>query len=277
VKRLFAAVAWGEGRGMLPAHRRLDGDSFQCVRELADFLSRDRERLVAKTSPAEYDDAVRQVAIIRQWIACNLSTILPPGEYTAPIPAIEGLNIFARSTYIGRNLIDVMERAEPAAKVVVWAHSFHVGVGFRDEVHGQRQNMGSYLRERLGDAYYAVAMETERGTYLTREFLPDQTLGDLHIGAIPPAPEGTLAWYLAAAGIERFALDLRRSTPDQDAERWLDEPRPMHCAGWAHSDPPLHTTMRLAETYDGLIFIRETSATSPTGNALKSVSARTAY
>ena len=277
VRRLFDAVAWGEGRGMLPAHQRLDGESFQSVRELADFLSSDRERLIAMTSPAEYDDVVRQVAIIRQWIACNLSTALPPGEFAAPVPPVEGLNIFARSTYIGRNLIDVMERAESGAKALIWAHSLHVGVGFVDEVHGQTPNMGSYLRARLGDAYYAIAMETERGTYLTREFLPDQTLGDHRIGVIPPAPAGTLAWYLAAAESERFLLDLRRFAPDQAAARWLAEPRVMHCAGWGLSDPPLTTTMRLGEAYDGLIFMRETAATTPTGNALKAVSQRAVH
>jgi erythromycin esterase len=277
VRRVFDAVAWGEARGMLPAHQRLDGESFQSMRELADFLSGDRDCLIAMTSPAEYDDVVRQAAIIRQWIACNLSTILPPDEYAAPVPPVQGLNIFARSTYLGRNLMDVMERAGPDAKAVVWAHTLHVGVGFVDQVCGRAPNMGSYLRDRLGDAYYAVAMETERGTYLTREFLLDQTLGDFHIGVIPPAPAGTLAWYLAAAGDERFLLDLRRSAPDPAVARRLAEPLVMHCAGWAHSDPPLTTTMRLDETYDGVIFMRETSATTPTDNARKAVAQRAVF
>jgi erythromycin esterase len=283
VDAAFRAVAWGERRGMLLAHRRLGVESFLRIRELADFLSAHRAELVERTCPDEYEDVVRHVAVIRQWIACNLSDELTgelAGEYPAPVPAVRGLNIFARSLYMGQNLLDLLARAGPRARAVIWAHTLHVGVGFHDEIHGKAPNMGGLLRDRLGDQYYAVAMETEHGTYLSREFLPDRTLGDLRIAVIPPAPAGSLAWRLATAGGERFLLDLRRAAHNGTTghnDDWLDEPTVMHCAGWAHSDPPLSTTMRLGETYDGIVFIRETSATTPTKHARRAVARRAGY
>ncbi len=276
VEEAFRAVAASERHGLLLAHHSLDVETFHVVRDLMEFLRSDRERLVAMTSPGEHEAVLRQVEVIRQWIVCNISDQVPE-ELPHSVPRVKGLNIFARSVAMGKNLTDLLTRSGPEAKAVVWAHTLHVGVGFEDDTHGRTTNMGGHLRSCLGDRYYAFGMDFDHGTYLSRDFLPDLTLGDLRVATVPPAPKGTLAWYLAMAGPESFLLDLRRPSYGQEVAGWLGERRVMHCLGWAHSDPPLSTTLRLNETFDGLIFIRKTSSTTPTANAVRAVARRAVH
>ncbi len=276
VEELFRTVARGERQGMLLAYRSHDRRLFQRICDLSDTLASNRGRCIEMTSPDEYEYILREMAVIRQWVACNITDELPD-EHLSPVPRMTGLNNFARSIYMAHNLIDLLGRAGPDARIVIWAHAFHVGIGFHDDVRGEMQNMGSRLRACLGDQYYAFAMEFYRGKYLAREMLPDQTLGDHKIGTVPPAPESSLAWYLSMAGSDQFMLDLRNAACGQAIEEWLTRPRQMHCAGWAHSDPPPCTTMTLKASYDGVVFIKETSATTPTTNALLTVSKRAAH
>lgn len=276
VEGLFRALAAGERQGIVLAHRCFGADALDAVRDLMDFLSSHRERLVETTSAGEYEAVLRQVTVIRQWIACNTSDEVP-GEHPSDLPLKKGLNNVARSIFMGKNLIDLLGRSGPDTKVVVWAHSLHLGVGFHDDMYGHTSNMGALLRSHLGDRYYAFALEFDHGAYLGRDLLPDRTLGDHRVGIVPRAPEGSLAWYLSMAGGERFLLDLRRSVCDQGVADWLTESRVMHCGGWAHCDPLPSTTVRLTEGYDGLIFVRETTPTTPTANALDAVARRAVH
>lgn len=276
VEGAFHAVASSETHGLLLAHHSIDVGTFQVVRDLMDFLRSDRARLVATTSPEEHESVLRQVAVIRQWIVCNISDEVPE-ELPSYVRPVKGLNILARSVSMGKNLIDLLARSDPGAKAVVWAHTLHLAVGFEDGTHGPARNMGDYLRSCLGHQYYAFALDFDHGAYLAREFLPDLTLGDHRVAAVSPAPEGTLAWYLSMVGSEDFLLDLRGSPRGHRIAGWLTERRVMHCAGWAHSDPPLSTTMRLSAAFDGLIFIRKTSPTTPTAGSLRAVAQRTVH
>jgi erythromycin esterase len=274
--QMFREVAKEERQGILLAHRSIDTESFRQVRDLSAFFSSNRARFTELTSPDEYEEVVRQLTIIERWIVCNITDELPD-EYRPPVARKKGLNNFARSFFMGQNLIELLERVGPDARIAVWAHSYHVGVGFVDEVDGAVRNMGARLRDHLGDQYYAFAMEFDRGTCLTRDLLADMTLGDHRIGTIPPAAENSLSWFLAKVDSDEFMIDLRRSVPGRTVQEWLTEPRVMHCLGWSHSDPPLSTTMRLNEAYDGVIFVRETSSTTPTINALRSVARRAVH
>lgn len=273
-RALFDRLAAGDGDGMLLAHRHMDGELFRGLCDLLDFLAGHRDEFVAMTSPEAYEEAAHHVEIIRQWVGINVTTD-PAVARRLPVPAKAGFNNFARSHYMARNLIDLADRIEPSAKIAVWAHTYHLGVGFEDEDHGSVQNMGRELRNHFGQRYYAMAMEFGRGEYLQRAFMPGSTLGDFVPGTVPPAPEGSLPWHLSRAGLPRFLLDLRGSGHGEGVEDWLTRRRVMHCTGWGRPEQPVHyTTMALGECYDGLVFIEDTTATTPTRNALRTVAQR---
>lgn len=274
VEELFQAVALGESKGMLVAHRHLDREMYRRVRDLSDFFASNRTRFAGATSAADHRDAAYHVEVIRQWLGANTGA----DESLDFLPAGKGLNNLARSVYMARNLRHLVERAGADAKVVVWAHAYHLGVGLHDDVHGVVPNMGRLLRDRFGHRYYVFCMELGGGEYLARALLPDRTLGDLTTGTVPPPPDGSLPWQLSKAGGAGFVVDLRTAERSSRVGEWLAEKRVTHSISWLFGGHiGIYTRAVPAVAYDGVVFVAATSPTTPTPGALRAVRERTGH
>jgi erythromycin esterase len=271
-QKIFHAIATAEEHGVVEAHRYLSQDVLMELRGLAEFLAEEKETLVAGSSPAEHERAVDQLAVVLQFVAHNV-TDHDGGDLPQAVPRKSGSNNFARSLYMARNMIRVIERNGPDARAMIWAHNFHLAVGFDDSRLGTVANMGSALRARFGAEYYVFGLELNRGRYLSREWQADRKPGDLKEGVIDAAPEGSLAWYLTQSGAQSLVLDLRSLAAEPALEEWLGASHPMHCISWA-SNPPLLTPVCPRRSFDGLIFIENTSPTTPTASALRTVAQR---
>jgi erythromycin esterase len=273
---LFERIAAGEAAGMMRAHEQVDVEMFRTLEALVAFLADNHESFVRQTSAGELEQVMRHAAVILQWASVSLTDQLP--GLLPQLPRMSTLNNYARSRYMAENLIAAMERDHRPAKIIVWAHVFHLGLGFEDSVHGRVATLGQHLKQTFGQDYYVFGMELNEGAYLARAWLPDDTLGDLKLGNIPPAPQDSLSAYLSRAGAPVLMLDLRHRARVPDVERWLSAPRPLHAVSWAHRESSILTVRRLiTEAYDGILFIARTHATTPTPNAVSSVAQRAGY
>ena len=258
------------------AHEAINVDQHADLQALLALLEERKEAFVAQTSTGEYDQVARHLTVISQWIAANITDKLPT-ELPAGLPRKHALNNFARSMYMADNLAHVIEGDGRKTKLVVWAHTFHLAVGFDDRVLGAMPNMGQLLRERFGDQYYMLCFESGSGAYLAREWLPDDTLGDLRVASIPPVPDGSFHCLLAQLGRPVLLLDLREPIESPVVDAWLSTPQFMHMISWAYREPALHAQMNVRRSCDGIIFIKETSATTPTVNARRVVAERVGH
>ncbi|MFC8721069.1 erythromycin esterase family protein, partial [Kitasatospora sp. NPDC057198] len=125
--------------------------------------------------------------------------------------------------------------ADPAAKVVVWAHNGHVAkAGSR----GTGLTLGGRLRARYGAGYYALALLLGRGAFRARRTWPGPWArpapGPVAVHRLGRPRSGTVEARLLAAAPGDRLLDLRGSAdapagagPGVPAEvrRWLDEPQ----------------------------------------------------
>jgi erythromycin esterase-like protein len=177
------------------------------------------------------------------------------------------------------NVLRLFERRGLNRKALLWAHNFHVGFAYDDPSRGFTPTMGHYLRETLGDAYYALALEFDHGTYLARTLSQENgSLGDFAVRDVPSAPRGSLPWYLAQAAAGDSILDLRSSAKEPAVERWLQAPQTMHGIGWPQNDSiSPYTTTALGNGYDGIAFVHSSSATTPTPNARTVVATRAGH
>jgi len=211
---------------------------------LVAWLEEHRDELVRRSSAAEFDRILLIAHILPQWWRGGGSE---------------------RSRHMAANLLRLVEKAPPDTRFIYWGHNAHVGSGM-DEDGGPR--LGHVLRERLGDAWYACALEFGQGWYQTRSVTPEGLLRDLREAMIGPPPAGSLPWHLASTGIERFFVDLRAEPATAIVTRWLDTAQPAHGISWAYADPEsTYTDVVPRQSYDGIVFIKSSTPARQTATA----------
>ncbi len=253
-ERLFAEIAEAEALGPLKARDRV-------TPELELRMLRLSRRLTGAP-----DDVLRHAGVLAQWVDSNASQDPPAAPvFTEPqVHPRPAATFLARSAYLAENLTGHLDHAAPGTRVAVWAHTFHLGVGFREPASGEAlPNLGHHLRRRFGDRYYSLAFELHRGRYLGQRWTADVTPGELAIADVPASPPGSIPGYLARGGGDAL-FDLRRAPRPPVVASWLGSPQLAHSLGWYHSDPPLYYARTvLGEDYDGVVMIDETSPTTP--------------
>ncbi|MEW2138887.1 erythromycin esterase family protein [Streptomyces sp. NPDC005409] len=166
-------------------------------------------------------------------------------------PADEDGVYAARDRYMAGAVARLVDD-DPEARVMVWAHNGHIAKG----TYGDRvPALGSRLRERYGDAYYALALLFGKGSFLARRG------NDLQR---PPVPHriGTglrsLEARLTHAVPGDYYADLRAASSPANAASWLRAPHAQRSFG-ANVQGLLYrlNTAPLvpAEDYDGIAFV----------------------
>ncbi|QHT70890.1 erythromycin esterase family protein [Rhodocytophaga rosea] len=80
---------------------------------------------------------------------------------------------------------------------------------------------------------------------------------------------------MSQTNIDNLILDLRAPVASTEVFRWLHSPHKVYLTGWFNSSPAACIQeVEVSRWYDGLIFIKQTTPTRPTANALKTVARR---
>ncbi len=210
-------------------------------------MEQGQEAIAARTSATELERALFLARVMRAWWADGIG---------------------ARSRHMGENLLHLIDRDRPDARVVYWAHNSHVGV---ETFPDKDPTAGHVLRQRYGAGYYACALEFEQGSYQTRLVRPDSFMGDFKVDATGPVKPGTFPWYLAQVDIDPYFIDFRAPSDDPAVGGWLDEAGMEHGGtGWAYGADPdaSYEPVTVRDQYDGAAFVRRSTPTHPTGAAL---------
>jgi len=201
---------------------------------LASRLEARRHAAPAVLAPAEWDEIIQLVGVMRQ-VAMRKR----------------------RDRHMAQNLSYLIDHEQTGTKFVFWAHD--------DHITADSPSVGYFLRQRYADGYYAIGLYFNQGTYLTRAIFP---LGDFKIQTQPPAAGGMLEWFLARAGVPRFFLDLRAPSGKPSVDSWLHTSREAFAGGWASEySVGINDTLKVREWYDGLLFVSESTPTHPTAHA----------
>lgn len=157
----------------------------------------------------------------------------------------------ARDRYMAEAVTRLVDD-DPEARVMVWAHNGHIAKGtYGDQVPA----LGSRLRERYGDAYYALALLFGKGSFLARRGTDLRRPPIRHrIGTGMRSLEARLTYAVPGD----YYADLRAAGSAADAASWLHAPHAQRSFG-ANVPPFLYrlNTAPLvpAEDYDGIAFV----------------------
>lgn len=181
--------------------------------------------------------------------------------------ALEERGIPGSATVRDRALAENASRLladRPHDRVVLWAHDDHVQRGTREKRWGTAPAMGRHLADRYGDDYHAVGFDFAGGAFRALDVSDGYEMGAHSLG---PPPEGAATRLFAAVADPPWFLDLDAATEDERIADWFGEKRAVRSVGAVY-DPDdehrrLHDRYRLAEAFDGLVFLGESSPTRP--------------
>lgn len=217
------------------------------LQQLVSVLESRRAELSRRTSAATYERIRLQALMLVQH---------------ADVYSAGGFDVAKRNRYMAENVLALIAGRPSGTRAVLWAHNDHIAK--------TPTETGIYLRDALGDAYYALGFSFEQGTFQAREYT-DAGLGDVRVWSVGAAPEGTLDWYLARPKLGNYIIDFRQEPVDVQVQEWLttfQHFRMMGCivskqSGQNLSNPEHFPYIRLDKAFDGMAFIRDTTRARP--------------
>ncbi|MEV0775696.1 erythromycin esterase family protein [Streptomyces sp. NPDC050428] len=185
----------------------------------------------------------------------------------------------ARDRYMAEAVGDILDDADhPDTKVVLWGHNGHVAKGRSADstTAPAPAPLGGHLRERYGDAYYALGLLFGEGSFRAHRIWPGPWSG---VGGltgriaegnpIGPAPANTVEAQLATATPADHLLDLRHAG-GEDAPRavreWVDATHETRTFGalvtrWVYRRSV--SPVRLSKEYDGVAYVAVSTDSRP--------------
>ncbi|MFI5177981.1 MAG: erythromycin esterase family protein [Vicinamibacterales bacterium] len=160
-----------------------------------------------------------------------------------------------------RELLAYLDRTQPGARVVVWAHNSHLGDARATEMgEGGELNLGQLAREEHGRRVVLVGFTTYTGTVTAAK----EWDGPAYRRHVRPALAGSYEKTFHDAGVPRFLLPLRT---DAELANALMAPRLERAIGVLYVPQTERRShyfhARLAEQFDFVIHIDETRALEP--------------
>jgi erythromycin esterase-like protein/adenine/guanine phosphoribosyltransferase-like PRPP-binding protein len=160
-----------------------------------------------------------------------------------------------------RELLAFLDRTQPEARIVVWAHNSHLGDARATEMGaGGELNLGQLAREAYGSQVVLVGFTTNTGTVTAAT----EWDGPAHRRRVRPAMAGSYEHVFHETGVARFLLPLRSDTALASA---LHAPRLERAIGVLYLPETERRShyfhARLPEQFDYVLHFDETRAVEP--------------
>ena len=161
----------------------------------------------------------------------------------------------SRDESMAENTVWIHRQLGPDARMVLWAHNFHVSA--------QPGAQGSFLRWAYGDARVIVGFSHEAGTFTAVHQRGSSYLGLTEHTLAVPLPL-SYEHYLSTPAAPRYVVDLRTRDTNSSAASWLGGPRSFRAIGCCYDPGASYrywSQSPLPEWYDVLIHYESTRPT----------------
>lgn len=155
-------------------------------------------------------------------------------------------NPLNRDEFMAGNLIDIQQASK--AKTVIWGHNLHLA---KDTTIAGCKGMGYYVRKKYGSQYYALGFDTFKGSATVLD-------GDDFVQHSFEAQPASFSATFATAKLPAFFLSFKVS--EGDPFYGVTKNITNIYANWGNTQA---LPIRPGIDFDGMIFIRETTASVP--------------
>lgn len=212
-------------------------------------LDASKGEYIAQTGEEDWEIAQLHAKILTQYIQSNILS-----DNRAAGSAI-------RDSSMAANIHWIMEHEGPDAKMVIWAHNYHVSTGKTGTV----ASMGHHLREMYGKDMVIFGFAFHQGSFQAIE-MPFGSGRGLRPFHVKPLAEQSLDATLGATGLPYAAIDLQGLPEAGYVAEWFAEPHKTRSFGAGFSPQAASSfsqAQRVPELYDALLFVDETTAARP--------------
>ncbi|HTR31863.1 MAG TPA: erythromycin esterase family protein [Puia sp.] len=215
---------------------------------IEDQMAKQKDFLVKSSSEEQFDQHLK---------------LLKEAKYGAQTNSQWNTDGNLRDKFMADNLEAIRDGLPKNSKIIFWAHNDHI----RFDINGRT---GYYLKQKYGNAYYAVGFTFYEGSYLGRDSVAQNTFGPRLVLKAASGQPGTLGWYLHATGFKQLFLDLRFANGNPVVDDWLSRPIQTQNRRWVHRiwDSGFEEDI-LKSSYDGLFFTTESHPSRPTATIVK--------
>ncbi len=246
-KYMFAArdrIYAGKTEALAPAQARLEA--------LVTGLTLRWGEIAQQTSPELADEALR----------CGREIARFPLDPSQPDRRDRGM---------AQSLLDALTSRSPDTKAVLWGHNGHITKGPLRSIGTDARGCGGYLRAVLGERYFALGVAFGSGGFqaLDQDEAGKWAFRRYRHGS---APAETVGHAFLQAGLSDALVNFREAPAEGPVRSWLDGSIGMRSWGGYRvpADPDaavkegqgLAWTV-LAQDFDGLLFLEETSPAEP--------------
>jgi erythromycin esterase len=191
----------GSGYAELPRTTR--DACYSDLVQVGTTLTSRRDAYIAASSENDFELAARSARVVQQYEE------LHSGRQS-------------RDVSMAENAIWLLDRLGPDAKIVHWAHNFHVS--------DQPSAMGSRLRAQYGEDLVIVGFTHSSGNF-TAVAQSGQSFMGLATHALDQNMRESYEAHFASVGLPRFMLDLRGRDYRTGSEAWMLSPRGTRAIG----------------------------------------------
>jgi len=161
-----------------------------------------------------------------------------------------------RERSMAENIRWILDQEGPNAKIVIWAHNWHVSTP------PNGGSMGVHLRKVFGNDMVVFGFAFNQGSFQAR----DSSEKRVHPFTVGPAPDGSLDAMLAAAGLQVAAIDLHALPKDGPVAEWFGERHATRSFGASYSEQSAAKSFKIrvvTQMYDALLFVEKTTSARP--------------
>jgi erythromycin esterase len=198
----YACLAAARNNGPRPGAQRYvalpQDDRARCAAAVAAAhaaIAERRAAYAAASSAEEYARALQSARLVVQWE--DMAGRAVPG---GPL---------ARDRYMAENTEWLLAQLPPGARMVLWAHNYHVS-----RVSGAQ---GGHLHARFGARYVNLGFSFGTGTFTAVEMANGQFL-QLRTLSTADVPAGSFEAYAQGTGLAYFLFDARRIAGAPEAQ-----------------------------------------------------------
>ncbi|HWR53606.1 MAG TPA: erythromycin esterase family protein [Bryobacteraceae bacterium] len=222
-------------------------------------------KAVEPTIAVEWEKVVTHLESLRpraglEWAIQNARVVQQCMQMAANMMKPEA-SMALRDASMAANVKWILDHS-PGAKIVLWAHNFHVMTGPAMRIGaGTADSMGAALRKMYADRLVTFGFAFNQGSFraMSRN-------GGVQTFTVGPAAAGSLDTTLAASGIPLFALDLRAVPKAGPVAQWFGAKHLTRNIFHGFSEDVPGSNMFeqvVTERYDGLLFVEKTTAARP--------------
>jgi erythromycin esterase len=161
-------------------------------------------------------------------------------------------NQTTRDTQIAENVIKILTSSGAESKVFLWAHNFHIKKN--KIIYTNDLAMGHHLKQKFGDKYYSVGFDFGTGKFNVF----DVTENRLTTISIDRVIKNTSSEMFDKSTLNTYLLDFKTARKISVMNDYLNSKVRYRGIGSTYS-PKMITEDRLIDTFDALIFVKNTT------------------